>query len=132
MARGFKPCNLEVSGGAAMLAVFLLLAVGSTPAAAGGDKPRRCQEITIPMCRGIGYNLTHMPNQFNHDTQVRKQTIRDVRATSNVWSLWTIRFVGWCESIVGSLGVRIIIVDTNWKQDSTNLVDWVLQKKTVL
>nr|6WW2_R Chain R, Frizzled-5,Soluble cytochrome b562 [Homo sapiens] len=28
-----------------------------------------CQEITVPMCRGIGYNLTHMPNQFNHDTQ---------------------------------------------------------------
>ena len=28
-----------------------------------------CEEITIPMCRGIGYNLTHMPNQFNHDTQ---------------------------------------------------------------
>uniref|UniRef100_A0A8C6ZD07 Frizzled-5 n=2 Tax=Nothoprocta perdicaria TaxID=30464 RepID=A0A8C6ZD07_NOTPE len=28
-----------------------------------------CQEITVPMCRGIGYNLTYMPNQFNHDTQ---------------------------------------------------------------
>ena len=33
------------------------------------DKPRKCQEITIPMCRGIGYNMTHFPNQFNHDTQ---------------------------------------------------------------
>lgn len=28
-----------------------------------------CQEITVPMCKGIGYNLTYMPNQFNHDTQ---------------------------------------------------------------
>lgn len=28
-----------------------------------------CQEITIPMCRGIGYNYTFMPNQFNHDNQ---------------------------------------------------------------
>uniref|UniRef100_T1JEY5 Uncharacterized protein n=1 Tax=Strigamia maritima TaxID=126957 RepID=T1JEY5_STRMM len=31
--------------------------------------PSRCEEITIPMCRGIGYNATFMPNQFNHDTQ---------------------------------------------------------------
>ncbi|XP_065581330.1 frizzled-5-like isoform X2 [Artemia franciscana] len=29
----------------------------------------RCEEISIPMCRGIGYNYTSMPNQFNHDTQ---------------------------------------------------------------
>ena len=35
----------------------------------GGDGPRRCQEITVPMCRGIGYNLTYMPNMFSHDTQ---------------------------------------------------------------
>ena len=34
-----------------------------------GEKKRKCQEITIPMCRGIGYNMTYMPNQFNHDTQ---------------------------------------------------------------
>ncbi|KAK3591645.1 hypothetical protein CHS0354_040554 [Potamilus streckersoni] len=30
---------------------------------------RKCQEITIPMCKGIGYNYTYMPNQFNHETQ---------------------------------------------------------------
>lgn len=29
----------------------------------------RCEEITIPMCRGIGYNLTRMPNELNHDNQ---------------------------------------------------------------
>ncbi|CAK9254043.1 unnamed protein product, partial [Sphagnum jensenii] len=29
----------------------------------------RCEEISIPMCRGIGYNYTAMPNQFHHDTQ---------------------------------------------------------------
>lgn len=29
----------------------------------------RCQEITIPMCRGIGYNWTSMPNSLHHDTQ---------------------------------------------------------------
>uniref|UniRef100_G1K937 Frizzled class receptor 8 n=1 Tax=Anolis carolinensis TaxID=28377 RepID=G1K937_ANOCA len=26
-------------------------------------------EITVPLCKGIGYNYTSMPNQFNHDTQ---------------------------------------------------------------
>lgn len=41
--------------------------VGSASAALG-----RCEEITIPMCRGIGYNLTSMPNELNHDTQVRR------------------------------------------------------------
>lgn len=29
----------------------------------------QCEEITIPMCRNIGYNYTYMPNPFNHDTQ---------------------------------------------------------------
>ena len=27
-----------------------------------GDR-KQCQEITIPMCKGIGYNYTYMPNQ---------------------------------------------------------------------
>lgn len=31
--------------------------------------PQRCEEITIPMCKGIGYNLTSMPNELNHDNQ---------------------------------------------------------------
>nr|AMB26748.1 frizzled5/8 [Leptochiton asellus] len=47
-----------------ILAVYLLcISVGS------GDQLRQCQEITIPMCKNIGYNLTYMPNQFNHETQ---------------------------------------------------------------
>ena len=29
----------------------------------------RCEEITIPMCRGIGYNWTSMPNSLHHDSQ---------------------------------------------------------------
>ncbi|XP_037550075.1 frizzled-8a [Nematolebias whitei] len=28
-----------------------------------------CQEIAVPLCKGVGYNYTYMPNQFNHDTQ---------------------------------------------------------------
>lgn len=41
------------------------VAVTNTAAAANG----RCEEITIPMCRGIGYNMTSMPNQLNHESQ---------------------------------------------------------------
>ncbi|CAH2091530.1 unnamed protein product [Euphydryas editha] len=37
-------------------------------AAADALQPR-CEEITIPMCRGIGYNLTSFPNALDHDTQ---------------------------------------------------------------
>lgn len=33
------------------------------------SQQERCEEITIPMCRGIGYNYTSMPNKFHHDTQ---------------------------------------------------------------
>lgn len=29
----------------------------------------RCEEITIPMCRGIGYNMTKFPNEMNHESQ---------------------------------------------------------------
>ena len=49
--------------------LFILVTCLSAASAGSNDKPRKCQEITIPMCRGIGYNLTFMPNQFNHDTQ---------------------------------------------------------------
>lgn len=33
------------------------------------EKESRCEEISIPMCKGIGYNYTSMPNQFNHEKQ---------------------------------------------------------------
>lgn len=33
------------------------------------DNDKRCEEITVPMCRNIGYNHTTMPNQFHHETQ---------------------------------------------------------------
>lgn len=26
---------------------------------------KECQEITIPMCKGIGYNYTYMPNEVS-------------------------------------------------------------------
>lgn len=33
------------------------------------NSEERCEEITIPMCKGIGYNSTRMPNELNHETQ---------------------------------------------------------------
>ena len=49
--------------------MFLLTIACVLSVVGAGDQPRRCQEITIPMCKGIGYNYTYMPNQFNHETQ---------------------------------------------------------------
>uniref|UniRef100_A0A7N4NIU0 Frizzled class receptor 9 n=1 Tax=Sarcophilus harrisii TaxID=9305 RepID=A0A7N4NIU0_SARHA len=36
---------------------------------ASGPGWARCQAVAIPMCRGIGYNLTRMPNLLGHETQ---------------------------------------------------------------
>jgi len=59
---------LGVGGGNATGGVGLSKTSGSV--SGSGSK---CQEITIPMCKStIGYNLTELPNQFNHDTQVGK------------------------------------------------------------
>lgn len=33
------------------------------------DSDEKCEEITIPMCMGIGYNMTRMPNELNHESQ---------------------------------------------------------------
>ena len=32
-------------------------------------EPGQCEEISIPMCKEIGYNFTRLPNQFNHESQ---------------------------------------------------------------
>lgn len=29
----------------------------------------KCEELTIPMCKGLGYNITYMPNKFHQETQ---------------------------------------------------------------
>jgi frizzled protein 5/8 len=51
-----------------MVVTALLVLVTATSAAKDVDN-QRCEEITVPMCKGIGYNYTSMPNQFNHETQ---------------------------------------------------------------
>ncbi|XP_065160403.1 frizzled-2 [Atheta coriaria] len=33
------------------------------------DQEGQCEQITIPMCREIGYNMTRMPNELNHYNQ---------------------------------------------------------------
>ncbi|XP_011313121.1 frizzled-2 [Fopius arisanus] len=43
--------------------------IGHSVMSVGSNGNGRCEDITIPMCRGIGYNLTAMPNELNHDTQ---------------------------------------------------------------
>ncbi|XP_061460710.1 frizzled-9 [Rhineura floridana] len=44
---------------------------GAYEAAAGSERGGggRCQVIAIPMCQGIGYNLTRMPNLLGHEHQ---------------------------------------------------------------
>ncbi|OXB61481.1 hypothetical protein ASZ78_000193 [Callipepla squamata] len=44
-------------------------AAASSSSSSSSAKELSCQEITVPLCKGIGYNYTYMPNQFNHDTQ---------------------------------------------------------------
>ena len=48
--------------------VFLVLMFLSAPCFVS-SKDKKCEKIKIPMCQDIGYNLTYMPNMFNHDTQ---------------------------------------------------------------
>ncbi|XP_046994473.1 frizzled-5-like [Schistocerca americana] len=71
----------EAVGAEALAALALLGAAGAAgaeaPATAAAAPPPglaagasgRCEEIRIPMCRGVGYNLTSMPNELNHDSQ---------------------------------------------------------------
>lgn len=51
------------------LLIILLINISDAFGYAASSDKERCEEINIPMCRGIGYNYTSMPNQFHHDTQ---------------------------------------------------------------
>lgn len=33
------------------------------------DGKRKCEPITIPLCKGIGYNMTSYPNYYGHEGQ---------------------------------------------------------------
>ncbi|CAL9689851.1 unnamed protein product [Knipowitschia caucasica] len=62
---------LRVSPAVSMATLWLLLFLFllSPESNTAASKELVCEPITVPMCRGIVYNLTYMPNQFNHDTQ---------------------------------------------------------------
>ena len=47
--------------------LFVLLVLAA--AIVAQEPAFQCQEISVPLCRKIGYNVTLMPNQFHHDTQ---------------------------------------------------------------
>ncbi|XP_019730666.1 frizzled-8-like [Hippocampus comes] len=63
---GLRRVHPAMSRGALFLCLFTLAVHRSR---CWGAKPLQCQEISVPMCKGIGYNHTYMPNQFHHDTQ---------------------------------------------------------------
>ncbi|XP_067870962.1 frizzled-8a [Heterodontus francisci] len=53
-----------------LLELYLLFGLALLRRSSGAAaKELSCQEITVPLCKGIGYNYTYMPNQFNHDSQ---------------------------------------------------------------
>ncbi|KAK5877301.1 hypothetical protein CesoFtcFv8_024820 [Champsocephalus esox] len=53
-----------------LFGIYLLLSLALLPrSSCTTAKEITCQEIAVPLCKGIGYNYTYMPNQFNHDTQ---------------------------------------------------------------
>ncbi|TRZ24852.1 hypothetical protein HGM15179_002270 [Zosterops borbonicus] len=64
---------LEITSLLAALSLLQRAGCAAASAAAASSsssaKELSCQEITVPLCKGIGYNYTYMPNQFNHDTQ---------------------------------------------------------------
>jgi frizzled protein 5/8 len=51
------------------LVLLLLLTVLWLEGGASSSSKETCEEISIPMCKEIGYNSTRLPNQFNHRTQ---------------------------------------------------------------
>ncbi|KAI7812980.1 frizzled-9 [Triplophysa rosa] len=56
-----------------VILLFQLIIAGSTLEIGVYDiergRPRKCEPITIPMCQGIGYNMTRMPNFLKYESQ---------------------------------------------------------------
>ncbi|KAF7284958.1 frizzled 2 [Rhynchophorus ferrugineus] len=53
----------------AILLTSQLTASSVLSSSSSSEGDGKCEEITIPMCLGIGYNMTRMPNELNHETQ---------------------------------------------------------------
>lgn len=56
-----------------VIVLFQFLITGSSLDIGAYDlergRPAKCEPITIPMCQGIGYNMTRMPNFMNYESQ---------------------------------------------------------------
>uniref|UniRef100_A0A672MTD4 Frizzled-9 n=1 Tax=Sinocyclocheilus grahami TaxID=75366 RepID=A0A672MTD4_SINGR len=56
-----------------VIVLFQLMIAGSTLEIGAYDlergRPSKCEPITIPLCQGIGYNMTRMPNFMNYESQ---------------------------------------------------------------
>lgn len=48
--------------------VLNLIIVGRASGEGIGSK-KKCETITIPLCKGIGYNMTSYPNIYGHEKQ---------------------------------------------------------------
>ena len=49
---------------------LLVLLMWSCTSQRWGSKQMKCERITIPLCQKIEYNLTYVPNMFEHPTQL--------------------------------------------------------------
>jgi len=64
---GGSPLKIVISLWCQLVITAYSLEMGSYDLERG--RPAKCEPIVIPMCQGIGYNLTRMPNFMDHDNQ---------------------------------------------------------------
>ncbi|CAD6186881.1 unnamed protein product [Caenorhabditis auriculariae] len=64
MVRLFFPWLMIITSGMRWKSVVVLCSFLQLVAAA-----KRCEPITVPLCKGIGYNMTSFPNSYGHEKQ---------------------------------------------------------------
>uniref|UniRef100_A0A8C2FIE3 FZ domain-containing protein n=1 Tax=Cyprinus carpio TaxID=7962 RepID=A0A8C2FIE3_CYPCA len=64
---GGSPLRIVISLWCQLVIAAYSLEIGSYDLERG--RPAKCEPIVIPMCQGIGYNLTRMPNFMDHENQ---------------------------------------------------------------
>lgn len=81
-------CNLARSSDGASASASAAAAAASGPASgAATKKDARCEEITIPMCKGIGYNWTSMPNALHHGNAINSNASARSRSLAQKFTL---------------------------------------------
>lgn len=69
LAAGAVPDQMEASPGPSGSISFAGDLSSGMTGGSGVWPQRKCVDITVPLCRGIGYNHTYMPNEFHQETQ---------------------------------------------------------------